>query len=111
MEEMLAATAQRGWWETHMKPDNYGGNLVWVVMRREANGPFGQPVYHLQGIAIEENGVPAEQLALKMCRDATYFIFPYPLNTLLPENVVQAVGLYWPLKAPGVDARRRLGGG
>ncbi len=69
---------------------NLSNGWVWVVLRRD---PTKQPAdWHLQGVAADEG------LALKMCKDETYIIGPLPINTALPEQGIEWVGSYFPLK-------------
>ncbi len=66
--------------------------FVWLVGRRDSNVPPGEKAnYHIQGTASNE------QMAIEMCLDETYFIGPLPINTALPHEVVEWVGLYFPL--------------
>lgn len=64
---------------------------VWFVGRRETrlNRPTG---YHIQGIATTET------IAIEMCRDASYFIGPLPVNAALPHGRCDWPGMYFPLK-------------
>lgn len=66
--------------------------IVWIVGRREPETGGGPAVWHIQGVALDE------AIAVAMCRDADYFVGPLPINTLLPHNVVEWFGLYWPKK-------------
>ena len=40
----------------------------------------------------------SRRLAIMMCRDATYFIGPFPLNVLLPHKRIEWIGLEFPLQ-------------
>lgn len=66
---------------------------VYIVCRRETPDR-----YHFQGIAVAVDNLSAEQVAVSMCRDETYFIFPCLVNTVLTHNETKVVGLYFPLK-------------
>ena len=90
-----------------MKSDVRGHDTVWLVFRRES-----PHAYHFQGVAVETEACSAEEIAVSLCRDETYFIFPTPTNVALPERPVEAKGCYWPLagkkhkkgEAPSIEA-------
>lgn len=81
-----------------MKTDVRGHDTVWLCVRRA-----GPHEYHMQGIGVESEGTTAEQMAVGMCRDDSYFIYPVKVNIALPEKPVEAAGGYWPLA--GKEAR------
>lgn len=71
------------------------GGFIWVVGRREpTSDPLIKADWHIQGIATHEN------VAIEMCADENYFIGPLPLNTALPHDTIEWVGLYFPLREP-----------
>lgn len=65
---------------------------VWIVIRRDDQGPDTPADWHLQGIAADE------ALAIQMCIDETYLIGPLPLNTALPHDRIEWLGSYFPLR-------------
>lgn len=67
--------------------------FVWLVCRRDPVIPKNktQADYHIQGVTSEE------KIAVEMCEDEHYFIGPLPLNTALPHDTIEWVGLYFPL--------------
>lgn len=78
-----------------MKLDVRKHDTVWIVMRRE--NPHS---YHIQGVAVATEDCGAEEIAVGMCRDATYFIGPLSVNVSYPEKAFEWKGCYFPLKHP-----------
>lgn len=75
------------------KPRCLENGFVWMVGRRDPVIPKGKSKanWHIQGVTSDE------QIAIEMCEDETYFIGPLPLNTALPHDTIEWVGLYFPL--------------
>lgn len=71
-----------------MELSEIGEGFVWVVGRRDTEGP--EPQWHIQGIT------GSEELAVQMCSDETYFIGPVPLNVALAHQRIEWVGSYFP---------------
>lgn len=70
--------------------------VVWVCIRREKK----RAAYHFQGVGVETETATAEEMAVAMCVDETFFIFPSPVNVALPLGDFDPPGAYYPL-APG----------
>lgn len=68
--------------------------LIWLVGRRAETGEGRPGDWHLQGAFMTED------LAVTMCRDATYFVAPLPINISLPHSRIEWLGLYFPLQTP-----------
>ena len=66
---------------------NIEGGFVWLVIRTDENNKW-----HVQGVGTNEG------MAVSMCVDETYFIGPVPVNSPLPEQVIQWIGSYFPHK-------------
>ncbi|MGB4824031.1 MAG: hypothetical protein WBP82_03870 [Leuconostoc mesenteroides] len=77
----------------NMNVDVRSKTEVYIVCRRAVNGE-----YHFQGVAAAIGEKSAEQVAIKMCRDENYYIFPALVNVSLPHKLVIVSGLYFPLK-------------
>lgn len=75
------------------KIDVRNETIVYLVFRRDGNAK-----YYFQGVACATQEASAEEIAISMCRDETYFIFPSLVNVALPHKVQQAKGLYFPLR-------------
>lgn len=79
-----------------------GAGFLYAVCRLAKRQPGDRrktPLIELQGLAT------SREMAVRMCRDETYFIGPMPPNALLPERQIPWVGLEWPLlKRPDGDA-------
>lgn len=54
--------------------------------------------YHIQGVAAATGESTAEEVAVSMCRDDTYFIGPLVVNTCLSHEVVHWPGAYFPMR-------------
>lgn len=74
-----------------MVTKNIQNGFVWVVGQK-VPGP-----HVWQMIAITTN----EELAIGACIDDTYFIGPFPINTVLPSDTVNWEGSYNPVKERG----------
>lgn len=85
-----------------MKADVRQSAIVWPVFRREDMGPGKKGIIHLQGIGVAAGNKSAREMACRMCHDRTYFTFPIPVNTALPEKPWLSKGLVWP-KRPACD--------
>lgn len=70
---------------------NVDTGFVWIIGRRSPGKDARPGDWHIQGVSTNE------LIAVEMCADETYFIGPLPLNTSLPHETVQWVGLYFPL--------------
>lgn len=96
-----------------MNTDARDSSIVWPVFRREDMGPKRAGLIHFQGVGVASAAETAREMAFRMCNDETYFTFPVPVNTNLPEKPWRAKGLVWPCRAPasqpevGVKARAR----
>ncbi len=78
---------------TDMNLDVRDKTVVYIVFRRESAN-----AYHFQGVACAVENYTAEEVAIQMCRDETYFIFPCLLNVALPHSIVEAKGCYFPMR-------------
>jgi hypothetical protein len=85
-----------------MKADARDSAIVWPVFRREDMGPGRKGIIHLQGVGVCSGATSAREMAYRMCSDETYFTFPVPVNTALPEKPWLSKGLVWP-KRPAND--------
>ena len=72
--------------------------FVWIVIRTD-NDRNGE--WHIQGVGTSEAS------AVSMCVNETYFIGPIPVDSPLPESLVQWVGSYFPHKKQNADATTR----
>lgn len=79
-----------------MKADARDSAIVWPVFRREDMGPGRKGIIHLQGVGVCSGETSAREMAFRMCADETYFTFPVPVNTALPEKPWLSKGLVWP---------------
>lgn len=82
---------------TGMNLDVRDKTLVYVVFRREPKPNNQKADYFFQGVAAASGDKTAEEVAMAMCRDNTYFIFPATVNVALPHKPVVVSGLYFPL--------------
>lgn len=89
-----------------MQVDVRDSSVIWLVFRRADQGKGRAALYHYQGCGVATGTLTAEEMAVRLCRDETYLIFPSPVNVALPEKIISAPGLYFPKKKdPKLDLR------
>lgn len=66
--------------------------FVWIVLRRQEKPDGGPADWHIQGVGTDE------QSAINLCADESYFIGPLPIDVVMPHELINWTGAYYPLR-------------